>query len=120
MSIDNKISEFPRQANQSNAITIDDVIKSIADWRATKNNCNVPIPDSIWKNILILLGKFSQQTVCAALGITKVQLQRRLEEQEFSSKIPSRPPELPRMDFCEARQSPPTVYKPASPQLRIH
>lgn len=113
MSIDNKISEFPRQVSQSSAITIDDVIQSITDWRATKNNRNVPIPDSIWKNILILLGKFSQQTLCAALGITKAQLQRKIEEQEFSSKIPSQPLELPRMDFCEARQSPPPVYKPA-------
>jgi hypothetical protein len=110
MSIDNKISEFPRQPN---GIILDDVIQSITDWRATKNNRNVPIPEEIWKNIFILFGKFSEQTLCAALGITNLQFQRKLEEQKFASKVPSQPSELPRMDFCEARQPSPPVYKPA-------
>jgi len=113
MSSDNKISEFPRQVSQGNAVTLDDVIQSITHWRATKNNRNVPIPDTIWKDIFILFKKFPEQTLCSALCITKLQFQRKLEEQKFSSTMPSQPPELPRMDFCEVKTPSPPIYKPA-------
>lgn len=112
MSIDN-ISEFPQPASQASAITLDSVIQTITDWRARKDTRNEPIPDVIWKQIFILLKKFPEPTLSAALVISRIQFQRKLDEQKLLETLSSKTFDTPHVDFCEARQVPTPLHKPA-------
>jgi hypothetical protein len=63
-----------------------------------------------------LLNKFPESTICAALGISKMQLHRKIDERR--SSVPSKPAKLhthkpPHVDFCEAKEPQPPLYKPA-------
>lgn len=112
MTTDNTVTEFPRATSQSKAITLDDVLQSITDWRANKETRNEPIPDELWKNIFTLLKKFPESTVCVALGITKAQLQRKLDENKSNAAMSIKIPVLPNVDFCEVKQKQTPLYKP--------
>jgi hypothetical protein len=114
MSFDNNVSEFPRMSSQGKAIALEDMIRAMTDWRNNKGMRNEQIPDELWKNIFTLLNQFSVQTLCATLGISKMQFQRKLDEHTSHVVTQNQQTSKPPMDFCEAREAPPSSsYKPA-------
>lgn len=111
MSFDNNVSEFPHTAKD---ITLEDTIRAMTDWRNKKGMRNEQIPDALWKNIFTLLNQFSIQILCATLGISKMQFQRKLDEHTSLAITKNQQASRPPMDFCEAREAPPSLpYKPA-------
>ena len=113
MTIDNKIAEFPNTANQPKTVTLDELVQDMNEWRAHKETRGEQIPEEIWQKILPLLKKFPEPTICIALGITKMQLRRKLDEQKYISTIEIIPTKTTRVDFCEAKEIPIPIYKPA-------
>ena len=111
MSFDNNVSEFPRSASHTRAITLDDVVQSMADWRANKSTRGEQIPDDIWESIFVLVDKYPDLPVCTVLGVTKMQFQRKMDELHSSAVAPTQPNNIPAMDFCEAKEASPS-YKP--------
>jgi hypothetical protein len=110
MTTDNSISEFSRKSSESKEVTLDHVIQDMDQWRTSKEKRGEPIPTEIWKNIFTLLKKFPDTTVCTALGLTKMQLQRKRDEQSSSASTPTRHTEFSAADFCEVKQMP--LYQP--------
>ena len=109
MSFENNISEFPRSTGKT--ITLDDVVQSMAAWRANKSTRGEQIPDDIWESIFALVDKYPDLPVCGVLGVTKMQFQRKMDELRSSAAPPTQSIKIPAMDFCEAREAPPS-YKP--------
>lgn len=111
MSIDNKILSFPHTMASSKITTLDDVVQAMDEWRANKKNPQEPIPEAIWRSIYVLLDKFQETTIRAALGISSMQLRRKLEERSAQPTATQQPPALPAVDFCEVKTQP--IYKAA-------
>lgn len=111
MTTDN-IAEFPRKNLESTDVTLDSVIQSLKDWRANKRVYGEPIPAEIWDSVFALVNKFPDLPIYSVLGITKAQFKRKLDERKSGTVKPAYGHELPRMDFCEAKE-PPSSYKPA-------
>jgi hypothetical protein len=111
----NNVTEFPGvAANQSQEITLDNLIISMNDWRANRGKSNEPIPKEIWEHVFKLSKKFPETTVCTALGITRTQYRRKLDEQQNPPKIASQESQaLPQIDFCEAKLKVMPIYQPA-------
>lgn len=105
MSNSNTITEFPRSVSQSKTITLDEVAKTVTDWRANKETRSQQIPDDIWKNIILLTDKFTDTVICGALGISKMQLRRKIDEHKSSTTAFAQPSQLSKIDFCEAKQA---------------
>lgn len=110
----NHVTEVAKRSQTLSAITLDDVLKAMDQWRANKRKRAEQIPESIWQQIFALHERFSESTLRSALGISAAQFQRKLAEYNRQA-VPSAP--LPVMDFCEIKQSPPllknSLYKPA-------
>jgi hypothetical protein len=111
----NHVTEVANRTQTSSAVTLDDVIKAMEQWRANKRRQAEQIPESIWQQIFALLERFSESTLRSALRISAAQFQRKLAEynrQAVASETP-----LPVMDFCEVKKSPSllknSLYKPA-------
>jgi hypothetical protein len=114
MTVDNTITKFPHPASQEKTITLDEAIQSMTEWRINKGTRGEQIPDDIWKNIFTLLKKYPEATVCAALGLTKMQLHRKLDEKKSPiATVSSQLPKTPHIDFCEVNQTQTPLYKPA-------
>lgn len=114
MSFDNNVSEFPRMASQTKSFTLEDMIRAMEDWRTNKETRNEQIPDALWKNIFSLLNKFSAQTLCATLAITKMQFQRKLDEHTPHAAKQNQQTHKTPIDFCEVKDTPSShLYKPA-------
>jgi hypothetical protein len=113
MTIDNIITEFPRKPHVSTDITLDSVMRAITDWRTNKGTRGEQIPNEIWESVFTLVNTFPELPICAVLGITKIQYQRKLDERKSGTAKPTHDHVLPRMDFCEAKETPSPFYKPA-------
>jgi hypothetical protein len=116
MSTNNTIAEFPRTASQAKTITLDEVTQTVSHWRANKKTRSEEMPDEIWQDILLLKNKFSETTICGALGIVKMQLLRKIDEKKPQVTILPKASQLSKIDFCEVKQipasAPPPLYTP--------
>jgi len=113
MTVDNRVTEFPKKPNEIVEITLDGVMLALANWRANKGTRGEQIPNDIWQSIFLLVKKYPDMPVTTMLGITKMQLQRKLDERTTTTDAPAKPREYPRMDFCEPKEETSLPYKPA-------
>lgn len=101
----------------SRAISLDDVVKEIKNWRAHKKIRGEKIPENIWDHVFTLLQTLSASEVLPALGISREQL---TQEQKMRERLATASVEKPSVinkeapvQFCEATPSFPLEHKPA-------
>lgn len=80
------------------SVTLKEVQDRLNDWRSSKKKQNEKIPQILWEQIFILLGKHLESEVRSALVLTPVQIARAKEL--YPNLLKAAKP----IDFCQARQ----------------
>jgi hypothetical protein len=109
------ITGFPRKDPESSPtdITLESMLSIITEWRSNKGARGEQIPVEIWKKIISLTKKYPEAVICGALGITKMQFKRKLDEFRPPISTTETAHESRRVDFCEAKESSSSHYRPA-------
>ena len=94
----NKDNITPIKSTATISVTLQEVRDRLNHWRSTKKTQSEKIPQVLWEQIFILLGKYPGADVRSALSLTSAQIERAqvLYPNLFKGAKP--------MDFCEARQ----------------
>lgn len=80
------------------SVTLKEVQKRLNDWRSSKKRQNEKIPEVLWEEIFILLGKYDESEVRSTLILTPVQIARAKEL--YPNLLKTAKP----IDFCQVRQ----------------
>ena len=66
--------------DQQPKLSIDEVKAKFQHWRATRNNSREKIPESLWSEVLRLVGSYPAYEITSALGLNHTQLKTKLNE----------------------------------------
>jgi hypothetical protein len=88
----------PIKSTRTISITLQDVRDRLNQWRSTKKSQSEKIPQVLWEQIFIVLGKYPEAQVRSVLSITSTQIER------AQALYPNLFKTTKSIDFCEARQ----------------
>lgn len=104
---------------KSQELSLERVKEALNSWRSSKARANEGIPVFLWKQILGLLGKYTETEIRSVLRLTPTQLERGSALLDEAERL-KQESMLPRsnkaaIDFCEVQEqaSYPLAYKPA-------
>lgn len=67
-------------AEQQVGTSLDELVETFKQWRASKTNPATPIPDALWHPLFALAKRYPVSKLCAFLGINAKQYQRKHEQ----------------------------------------
>ena len=107
------VHTLPKNKHTPARASLDEVLKEIEDWRASKPNASTAIPDLLWRKIFALETTLTASKIRALLGISTKQYNSKYEQiftpANADKKQNSEQKRADIVDLCQVNPPPPLV-----------
>src|SRR5437868_219652 len=112
------IANVTTASAKSPAVTLEDIVEALQEWRKNKTALSERIPNPIWDQVFLLCKTTSESKVRAAMGVSTKQFhqakQKHTQRMQVADSQPEPTEDSEQIDFCEAmKPGVPLAYKPA-------